>query len=81
MSPGWSDETNLGLFKISFLYILAPRKHTVKSHRFVPLGANMTPNLAPNMTKPGLFHLSPGFLPFGANLTQFGAKDTIPAWM
>ena len=23
---------------------------------------------------------SPGFVPFGANLTHFGAKPTIPAW-
>ena len=26
-----------------------------------------------------LAHLSPGFEPFGANLTHFGAKPTIPA--
>ena len=40
--------------------------------------------LTPNGTNPGRqMHLNliwkiPGFVPFGANLTQFGAKPTIP---
>ena len=45
--------------------------------------------LAPNGTNPGLFQLprqmhlnliwkSPGFVPFAANLTHYGAKPTIP---
>ena len=45
---------------------------------------------APNGTNPGLFQIprqmhwnliwkSPGFVPFGANLTHFGVKPTIPA--
>ena len=40
--------------------------------------------IGPSWDKSGTFsdqisvHLAPGFVPFGANLTHFGAKPTIP---
>ena len=46
----------MGLFKISFLFILAPR---AKMNRKLILK-------------------SPGFVPFGDNLTQFEDKSVIP---
>ena len=43
--------------------------------------------LVPNGTNPGLFQIrfqciwrGGGFVPFGANLTHFGGKPTIPEW-
>ena len=79
LAPKWvrlaPNGTNPGLFRSDFsAFEIGPKWD--KSRGFFRSDFSAFGALAPNALKSDL--KSPEFVPFGANLTHFGAKPTIP---